>query len=68
MAKPLNGRVPNVVGLSLRTARQKLRAVQLTTGDITFTDGPRGKIVGQTPPAGVAAAPGVTLDLVVARG
>jgi len=66
--KPLWGAVPNVVGLNLRGARERLRRVKLDPLVVRFADGRPGRVVGQTPRAGVAAAPDMKVSLVVARG
>jgi membrane peptidoglycan carboxypeptidase len=62
------GAVPNVVGLDLRRARQRLRKVELDPLVVRFADGRPGRVVAQTPRAGVAAAPDMKVSLVVARG
>ena len=66
--RPLWGAVPNVVGLDLRRARERLRKVDLDPVVVRFADGRAGRVVGQTPRAGVAAAPEMKVSLVVARG
>ena len=68
LAKPLNGVVPNVEGATLRTARQRLRKVRLRGEIAAVTNGPSGRVIGQFPESGVAAAPGMVVKLVVARG
>ncbi|MDQ4029835.1 MAG: PBP1A family penicillin-binding protein [Actinomycetota bacterium] len=68
LAKPLNGVVPNVEGATLRVARQRLRKVRLRAEIAAVTDGPPGRVIGQFPKSGVAAAPGMVVKLVVARG
>ncbi len=68
VARPLHGRVPRVVGLSLREARAKLRRVKMSPAVTSFVDGRSGRIVGQAPLPGVAADPGGTVRLTVARG
>ena len=67
LAKPLHGLVPRIVGLSLRAARAKLAALKLLPA-VRFGDGKPGRVVSQEPLAGVAAAPGMTVRLIVARG
>jgi hypothetical protein len=64
LAKPLHGTVPKVVGLNLGQARTKLGKVKL---HVSVRAGPskRGKIVSQAPRAGVAAAPGMTINVTV---
>ncbi len=66
--RPLWGVVPNVVGLDLRRARQRLRKVELAPLVVRFADGRPGRVVAQTPRGGVAAAPDMKVSLVVARG
>lgn len=68
LPRPLWGIVPNVVGLDLRHARQKLRGRRLNGVVVRFSDGRAGRVVSQAPPAGVAAAPHMQVRLVVARG
>ena len=67
LAKPLHGLVPKVVGLNLRKAQAKLRKLKLTPS-VRFGTGKPGRVVSQEPLAGVAAAPGMTVHLIVARG
>ena len=67
LAKPLHGLVPHIVGLSLHDARAKLAALKLLPA-VRFGGGKPGRVVSQEPLAGVAAAPGMTVRLVVARG
>jgi penicillin-binding protein 1A len=68
LAKPLYGLVPDVEGRTLAQARRTLDRRKLR-GEVTrFADGPPGQVVSQLPPPGVAAAPGLTVKLVVARG
>ena len=68
LAKPLHGVVPNVIGLSVREARAKLRARGLAPGIARFADGRAGRVLAQMPIAGVAAAPRMTVRLVVGHG
>jgi penicillin-binding protein 1A len=68
VTKPLHGVVPKVVGLRLERAlrrleQRKLRAVVPDTDE----DDMSRKIVRQVPAGGVAAAPGMTVRLVLAR-
>ncbi len=67
LAKPLHGLVPRVVGLSLRLARARLARMGLSP-TVRFGAGTPGRVLAQEPLAGVAAAPGMTVQLVVARG
>ncbi len=65
LAKPLHGVVPSVVGLPLATARSRLARLQLRTR--VLPAGASGRVVSQTPRAGVAAAPGMIVRLAVLR-
>ncbi len=64
LAKPLHGLVPRLVGLELRTARAKLAQLQL----VALVRGSTGRVIAQRPAAGVAAAPGMSVTVVVAGG
>jgi penicillin-binding protein 1A len=66
--KPLNGVVPQLVGLTLRQARAKLRRVGLAIDVAGFTDGKSGIIVAQSPRANVAARRDLDVSVVVGRG
>jgi membrane peptidoglycan carboxypeptidase len=68
LAKALHGIVPKVTGLSLREARSRLRARGLVAAVERFADGRAGRVLAQTPPAGVAAAPRLRVRLVVGHG
>jgi membrane peptidoglycan carboxypeptidase len=68
LAKPLHGLVPRVVGLSLRDARARLRGRGLVPLLERFVGGHSGRVLAQTPVAGVAAAPRMSVRLVVGRG
>ncbi len=62
------GVVPQLVGLTLRDARTKLRRIELLPDVAGFTDGRPGRVVAQSPSAGLAARPGMTVSVVVGRG
>ena len=64
LAKPLHGLVPRVVGMPLRNARAKLAQLKL----VPLVRGTTGRVISQRPAAGVAAAPGMSVTLVVASG
>jgi penicillin-binding protein 1A len=67
LAKAMHGTVPNVEGATLAQARRKLDRRKLR-GEVTrFSEGPPGRVVSQSPRPGLAAAPGMTVKLVVAR-
>jgi penicillin-binding protein 1A len=65
LPKALYGAVPDVLGLDLRHARQRLRKVRLSGVVVRFADGPPGRVVSQSPPAGVAGTPHMKVSLVV---
>jgi penicillin-binding protein 1A len=68
LAKPLHGIVPNVIGLSLRDARVRLRRHGLVASVERFSDGRAGAVLAQAPVAGVAAVPRMSVRLVVGHG
>ena len=68
VAKPLDGVVPKVRGLSLPEARRRLRARGLVPAVARFANGRVGEVLAQMPPPGVAAAPRLRVRLVVGRG
>jgi penicillin-binding protein 1A len=68
LAKPVNGLVPNVVGLTLLQARAKLKSLGLRLGAGGFAQTSPGRVVAQRPRAGGAVKPGMTVNLVVGRG
>jgi penicillin-binding protein 1A len=68
LAKPLDGVVPRVTGLSLPQARGRLRARGLVPGIARFADGRSGRVLAQFPAPGLAAAPRMQVKLVVGHG
>jgi penicillin-binding protein 1A len=71
LAKPLHGVVPRLVGLNPSEAGERLTKVRLRArwrGDDVAANSYRARIVSQSPPGGVAAAPGMIVTLVVRRG
>ncbi len=66
VTKPVHGVIPNVVGKSLDDARARLERLKLEP-EVTYVDGTPGAVLEQKPKAGLAAAPGVKVELVVAR-
>jgi beta-lactam-binding protein with PASTA domain len=71
LAKPLHGVVPRIVGMSLRAARATLfqrKLLPAVTFDASKKKGNVGLVLSQVPRGGVAAAPGMKVHLVVARG
>ena len=67
VTKAQHGVVPDLVGISTEEAERLLKALSLEP-TISFGDGPAGTVVAQQPRPGVAAAPGLKVALVVARG
>jgi serine/threonine-protein kinase len=62
--------VPNVAGLTLDSVRTYLAQAGLTLGSYfsrTVPDGEPGTVIEQKPAAGTMAAPGTTVDVVLAR-
>ncbi len=68
LAKPLHGVVPGVVGLPTATALERLaaRGLKPVVAAMLADGSGSGRVVSQTPSAGVAAAPGMSVTLVVA--
>jgi serine/threonine-protein kinase len=67
VTKAKDGVVPDVVGSLVTDAEQRLRRLKLQPA-ISWGDGPPGTVVAQQPKPGVTAAPGLRVELVVARG
>jgi membrane peptidoglycan carboxypeptidase len=64
LPRPRHGVVPNLVGLSIDRARVALTRLRIRAR----TRGvPGGQVTAQSPPAGVAAGPGMTVVLTLAR-
>jgi len=61
LAKPVHGLVPKTIGLTLRAARTRLAKLKL----VPQVTGKAGRVVAQQPRAGVAAAPGMKVRLVL---
>ncbi|HEY6099324.1 MAG TPA: PASTA domain-containing protein, partial [Anaeromyxobacter sp.] len=66
VTKATQGVIPNLVGRDIQDARLRLRRLKLEPR-ITWVDGEAGKVLRQKTRAGLAAAPGVKVELVVAR-
>jgi penicillin-binding protein 1A len=64
LAKPLHGTVPKVTGVSAERAQAKLTKRKL----VGVVHGVGSRVVSQQPKAGVAAAPGMRVTLVLGRG
>ena len=67
LAKARHGLIPNVVGAPVSVARARLRRRGLTAKVTGTAVGPPGRVVSQRPQAGLAAAPGLRVRLVIAR-
>ena len=67
VSKPTRGVIPNLVGRSVEDARTRLRGMKLQPR-ITWAEGEPGRVLEQKTRAGLAAAPGVKVELVVGRG
>jgi penicillin-binding protein 1A len=67
LAKPLHGLVPRVIGMRLADARARLEKLKL---EVVAPSGASdaARVVRQSPAAGVAAAPGLRVRLVVRGG
>jgi beta-lactam-binding protein with PASTA domain len=68
LAKPVDGLVPDVEGLTLAEARAKLKSLGLRLSAGAFVQGPSGHVVAQEPRAGGAAKPGMTVTLFLGHG
>ncbi len=64
LAKPLHGIVPKLVGLAWNKASLKLQRLKLSV-TVHSGKGKRGRVVAQSPRAGVAAAPGMKVTVTV---
>jgi penicillin-binding protein 1A len=67
LPKTTNGRVPDVVGLSVATARHRLAARDIAGLVEAFADGKSGVVLAQYPRAGLAATRNMTVRLIVGR-
>jgi membrane peptidoglycan carboxypeptidase len=65
LGRARHGLVPNVEGSSLAQAQEKLRKRKLRAEVARASGGVTGEVISQSPPSGVAAAPGMTVRLVV---
>jgi penicillin-binding protein 1A len=66
VSKATQGRIPNLVGLTVADARLRLKKLKLEPA-ISYAEGTPGTILEQKPRPGLAAAPGLKVQLVVAR-
>ena len=66
VSKAPQGVIPNLVGRTLPDARARLKKLKLQA-TISYGRGKPGAVVAQKPRPGLAAAPGVKVELVVAR-
>ncbi len=63
-----NGRIPEVVGLSVTKARQRLASRDIAGLIEAYVDGKNGVVLAQYPHAGLAAVRNMTVRLIVGRG
>jgi penicillin-binding protein 1A len=66
VSKATQGVIPNLVGRNLADARLRLKKLKIEP-QIRWVTGKPGTILRQKPRAGLAAAPGMKVELVVAR-
>jgi len=67
VSKATQGVIPNLVGRNIEDARLRLKKLKLEPR-IRWSPGTKpGTVLEQRPRAGLAAAPGVTIELVVTR-
>ncbi|MBA2385199.1 MAG: PBP1A family penicillin-binding protein [Actinobacteria bacterium] len=67
VSKPTHGVIPDLVGTRLAKALLKLRKLKLEP-HVTWSAGKPGTVLKQKPAPGLAAAPGLKVELVAARG
>jgi penicillin-binding protein 1A len=65
--KTTNGRIPDVVGLSLTRARRQLGRHNIAGLIEAFADGEAGVVLAQYPHAGLAAVRNMTVRLIIGR-
>jgi penicillin-binding protein 1A len=66
VTRATQGVIPNLVGRQLGDAQLRLKRLKLQAR-ITWTTGEAGRVLEQRPRPGLAAAPGLKVELVVAR-
>jgi membrane peptidoglycan carboxypeptidase len=66
VSKATKGRIPNLVGHDVEDARTRLKRMKMKAR-VTWADGRPGRVLEQKTRPGLAAAPGVTVELVVGR-
>ena len=59
--------IPNLLGKNLDDAEARLAKLSIDP-EVTWVDGEKEAVLKQTPEPGLAAAPGVTVRLVISRG
>jgi penicillin-binding protein 1A len=67
VTKAQHGLVPNLVGSSLADAQERLASLELQAR-VAYAKGKAGTVIRQSPEAGVAAAPGLKVRVVVGGG
>ena len=65
--KSTNGRIPDVLGLTLANARHRLARQDLAGFVEAYADGKPGVVLAQSPHAGLAATKNMTVRLIVGR-
>jgi beta-lactam-binding protein with PASTA domain len=65
--KSTNGRIPDVVGLTVENARHRLARRDLAGFIGAYVDGKPGVVLAQYPRAGLAATKNLTIKLIVGR-
>ena len=67
VAKATDGTIPRVIGLTLEQARLKLARRELAGQVSALVAGDPGIVISQEPAGGLAAAPNMTVKLVIGR-
>jgi beta-lactam-binding protein with PASTA domain len=67
LPKATNGRIPDVVGLTLTEARRRLANHDIAGFVEASADGKPGLVIAQYPQAGLAATRNMTVKLIVGR-
>jgi beta-lactam-binding protein with PASTA domain len=65
--KGSNGRIPDVVGMSLSKARQRLASRDIAGLVEAYVEGKNGVVLTQYPHSGLAAVRNMTVRLIVGR-
>jgi beta-lactam-binding protein with PASTA domain len=68
LPKPLHGIVPRLLGLTVKQAKERLKRLKIKVDVSPGGAGGSARVIAQSPRAGVAAAPHLTVKLSVRRG